>query len=305
MSDSKSLVKFLLFVIGNALILSWSAPSLIAEEGTYIIARQTYAEPVGVHKEKEMFSPDNILISQEDSSTSKHQMATTEEKPLGSVYLDMTISYGYLNSPQPEALGSPIGSLIGTILSTTIKQGGVSYRGYAGFLANITERISLGVEGGFSYYSSSQYQFQIDSHTIDFSELGIFDNLSGVSPAFFGKLRQHGYGVDFLSNFTFYCIPELYLSFKPGIQLAYQSNRVHVGLDANAFTDVLDFSTKFSSLALLPEVILACGWNIQVTKHWIITTEINYQHVFGRDFCAVGKMINSRNMIGFSIGFKY
>ena len=230
-----------------------------------------------------------IKEEQEDDSSSK--------RPLGKFYAGATAGYGRMEAGDDSLLTSSLlEPLLSIISNTKTKEGGLAYRGYAGCLFEITEHVSMGAEGGFSTYPPTKGQVSFGSASI--SSL----STSGVG----GSVRAFGYGTDMLVNITTYFIPELYFSFKPGIQLAHQTNKVllNLGTLLSSSTGTEVYIDKFTNVDLLPEVILSTGWNFIINR-FAFFLEFNYQHVFGTDDAPVTSRVSSRDMIGGSLGFSF
>lgn len=229
-------------------------------------------------------------------------------KSTSTIYVDVCVGYAALSTADPNVIAEPLTAILSSLVNTNINRGGAGYRFYGGFLADISDRISLGFEAGFTYYPSTKGLIKVGGSSIDFTALNdYFDTDTFTStdvPSFIGRMHQRGFGADLLSNLTIYCTPNFYVSFKPGIQFGYQSNKLSWEIGSNSVTDIVSSKNKYSKTALLPEVILACGWDFFVNTYQI-NLEFNYQHVFGRDSAIMTNIINSRDMIALSFGFSY
>ena len=244
---------------------------------------------------------DGVTLTPEQVAAVKKMLNLGEEtpskRPLGKFYAGGTVGYGRMEQGDDSLITSSLlEPLLAIVSNTRTQAGGLAYRGYAGCLFDITEHVSMGAEGGFSTYPPTKGLVNIDAASAGSA------SESGLG----GYVKAFGYGTDMLVNITTYFIPELYFSFKPGIQLAHQTNKVLLNLGDILSGDTTSgiFIDKFTNVDLLPEVILSTGWNF-IDDRFAVFIEFNYQHVFGQDDADVSKRVSSRDMIGGSVGFSY
>lgn len=221
------------------------------------------------------------------------------------IYGGVGVGYGRIvagdDAPVSSSLIEP---LLALVFNTKTETGGMSYRGFLGLMMEISSMVSLGSELGFSWYPSSKARIS----------QGLIGSI--------GTIRSTGYGVDMLFTTTFFFTPEIFFSFKPGLQLAHQKNKGKLSIDLSGLSGTsgspkflannFEFSTKFSNTEFLPEVIFTSGW--QFRRHHIgnwdlnkqpIVLEFFYQHVFGQDDASVAERVSSRDIFGGSLSVKF
>ena len=179
--------------------------------------------------------------------------------------------------------------LLAIVGNTSIQSGGFAWRAYGGALAKISQGVSLGAEVGFSHYPKTRASI---------------DNPIDLLPLV-GSVTATGYGADLLVNITTYVIPELSISFKPGIQLARQNNRVSINLEDVTFSSITAggiFHDKYKLTEICPQVIVSTGWYFKCPH---IMVEAYYQHVWGVDPAPVDERISSRDAVGVTFGFVF
>ncbi|MBS0615408.1 MAG: hypothetical protein JSR58_02515 [Verrucomicrobia bacterium] len=229
----------------------------------------------------------------------EQQKKDISDRPNGKFYAGGTVGYGRIVAGDDSLLTSSLFEpLLSVISNTKTKQGGLAYRYFAGCLYNITDHFSMGAEGGFSMYPPTKGTVNIG---------GLSSSLISEG-GFGGFVKSFGYGTDILVNITMYAIPELYFSFKPGIQFAHQKNKVFLDLSALlgsvTFLNSGIFRDTFRNTSLLPEVVLSTGWNFIINR-FAFFIQFDYQHVFGSDDAPVTSRVSSRDLIGGSFGFSF
>jgi len=233
-----------------------------------------------------------------------------DPKSRGSFSFGYTVGYGRIQVTEDDIISSSfLEPLLQNIFNTNKRSGGFSTRAFANALADISDQFAIGVEAGFSWYPTSKYS---QNFTFSLAALGL-DASFGIRNAVVSK----GYGADLLINMTIYPIPECFFTIKPGIQFARQKNTItssiDLGIGALGVPGLgLPTGGKYRNTSFLPQIIIGGGWNIPLgrcanknMRKYAIVIEMDYQHVFGQDDAPINKRVNSRDMIGASVGLRF
>lgn len=224
--------------------------------------------------------------------------------PFGRLTFGATAAYGRIQLTEDNVLSSSIlEPLIDNVLNTDKKSGGFGWRIFGNLLVEITPKVYIGPELGFSYYPEARY-----SQKIAFS----FESSSGLIATY--DIHSRGYGTDGLLNLTFFVVPEFAFSIRPGFQFAYQKNKVASRINVSTSSMSIPFTANptYRNTGFLPEIILSAAWNFfDLRKNgWnksdcALTAEITYQHIFGHDETGVNDRINSRDLFGLTLGVMF
>ncbi len=209
---------------------------------------------------------------------------------MGNWYFGGAAAYGRM-VPGNDALieSALLQEIIAIVGNISVQSGGFAWRAFGGALAKISERVSLGGEVGFSHYPKT---------------VAKINNPVDLIPII-GSVTATGYGADLLVNITTYVIPEFSISFKPGLQLARQNNRVFLSLEDFGLLSInvpLIFRDKYNLTQVCPQLIMSTGWYFKCPH---IMVEAYYQHVWGVDPAPVDNRISSRDAIGATFSFVF
>ncbi len=288
----------LLFLLFACTAICQEPNETLQEEHTTSVSTQPQGNSV---------SPQETILY--EASVGSLQYSSKEQQDpypcLRPVYFGLSLSYSWLESGDDMLASSPlINGLLDVLTSNTTTSGGVGGRGFGGGLLAISDRIRLGAELGFCYYPNASLR----------SSGGIIEGLQ------WKVIFDQAYGFDLVAHLEFRPICDMFLGFKPGVQLSHQRNHVIVKnfnlnsvLPSNgsgtapvngngSASTTVSTKSKFSNTKILPEVILTAGKTFPSIRS---SVEIFYQHVWGNDRTSFNSRLNSRNSFGasFLVGF--
>jgi hypothetical protein len=223
--------------------------------------------------------------------------------PFGRLNFGLTLGYGRTQVSEDNILNSSaLEPLLSNILSTKKRSGGFAWRMFGNLLVEITPKVYIGPEIGFTHYPRSQFSQMI---TLPFENAAFNVDY---------KTKSSSYGTDGLLNLTFFIVPEFSFSIRPGFQFAYQKNKVSSSVDASSKDLVFSFPTNptYRNTDFLPEIIVSAAWcffdgrkNNWKYSDVAFIAEITYQHVFGHDSAPVNCRVNSRDLFGITFGVMF